>query len=384
MGETGQTPGVFLRGGGTDFFSGDCAKALEACGLSTEDFGTYDQVKGKLRSAKSRMLEHRLTTERASAEGKQAPPKPGARDRFLASSQAGHLRQNALFQRKRGNSCQNEPPGSGHPGALCYHSDLAPCAPHPGASHDAGTTHWAQGQLEKGIRKGPDGKNREPGAPVSNTEIKQYTEKTAALTAHGSTEQALQGQPEAAQRVRDDEAKLREECAAELKKTNASKVQGPAEPQGETAKGSNAQKCIESYIELATKAMRQQVMNDYSEENYDKTKDHLQGQQEQAKAKALAASKRVKAANEKLKSSPNDLDCKEELARAKMESGWAWQDYNQAKKANESAKCLKKQASELRKNGGSLTDISGSVPGWGRGKAQRAPCDEATGAEETY
>src|SRR5689334_22240329 len=110
MGQTGQTPGVFLLAGGTALFSAACVAALAKCGLSPDDFGSYDHVKGKLRDAKRRVMEHKLAKAR---KDPNPPPEPSAHDRLLAMSEAGHLRQNALFQRERGNSCQNEQPRPG-------------------------------------------------------------------------------------------------------------------------------------------------------------------------------------------------------------------------------------------------------------------------------
>ena len=364
MGETGQTPGSYLRGGGAGFFSADCVAALAECGLSPDDFGTYDQVKDKLRAAKRRVMEHKLARARGQPN---AVPAPSAHDRLLAQSEAGHLRQNALFQRERGNSCQNEQPRPGYPGAQGYHHDLAPCGPHPSGtgSNKTGTTHWAQGEHEAGVRQG-----RNPGDPVGGPEIRQRSQETSRLTAHGPTDQQLQGQNGWAKRRRNQEADARQASADELKRANAGKVQGAGNVPGGVADGKTAEDCIQAYTDLGMQAMRQQVMNDYSEENYGATKARLAQAEADAGRAKTAAEQNFQDALARARAAPPGPGRWDDVQRAGMARTQARQDFAQAQAANASAHCLRDQVRQMQQNG-VPADMSGSVPGWGRGQASR-------------
>ena len=45
------TPINFVLAGGTDFFSRDCAKALAKCGYDPKDFGSYKDIRAKIKAA---------------------------------------------------------------------------------------------------------------------------------------------------------------------------------------------------------------------------------------------------------------------------------------------------------------------------------------------
>lgn len=379
MGNTGQTPGLFLRGGGTGFFSAACVAALAKCGLSPDDFGSYDHVKGKLRAAKRRVMEHKLAKAR---KDPKPPPEPTARDRLLAMSEAGHLRQNALFQRARGDGCQNEQPRPGFGGAQGYHHDMAPSGPHPSGtgSSKVGTTHWAQGEHEATVRQG-----RSPGDPVSGQEIRDRSLETSRLTAHGASQQQLQGQNGWAKRRREQEAEVRKASAAELAKSKGGKPKGPGKVAGGVADGETAEECIQAFTDLGMEAMRQQVMSDYSEENFGKTKKRLAAAEARALKKKQKAEKDFDDALERARNSPPGPGKWDEVQRAGMARTHARQDYAQAQAANASAECLRDQVRELQQaqqQNGALPEMSGSVPGWGSGKAKRDTYKTGSNAEE--
>lgn len=360
-----QTPGTFLRGGGSGFFSARCVKALAECGLEPEDFGSYEHVKGRIRAAKRDVLEHKL----AKARGEN-PPDPSARTKLLASSDAGHLRQNSLFQRERGNSCQNEQPRSGHPGAPGYHHDLAPCGPHPSGTGKckAGTTHWAQAQVEASVREG-----KKPGDPVSAQEISQVSKETSKLTAKGLEDKA-QGQKLTGwtKTRRDKEAELRAASVKELDKNKAGQAKAPTDPTLAVADAGTAEECIEQFADLGMEAMRQQVMQDYSEENFAKTKRELEAAETAAAKKKAEADAAFKKALEEAKAAPKGKGRWDEVNRAGLARSQANQDHQQAKAANGSANCLRQQVQQMKAAGTTPgSEMSGSVPGWGKSAAAR-------------
>lgn len=359
MGDTGQTPVVFLLAGGVVAFSAACKAALANCGLSPDDFGSYDAVKGNIRAAKKRVMEYQLAKRRG-----ENPPEPSARDRFLSASEAGHLRQNALFQRARGDSCQNERPRQGgFSGAWGYHHDLAPSGPHyVGTGKKEGTTHWAVGQLESEVREG-----RKAGAAVGHEEIQNRSLEASKLTAHGVPKKDVEGKSHHTKRRRENEAALRKECAAELKKANAQKAQGPGKVAGGKGDGPTAAECIQAYSDLSMDAMRQQVMSEYSESNYGGTKKALEKKETDAKAAKEAADKKFEDELDAAKKAPKGKGRWDEVNRAGMERSQARQDYDLAKNANASAHCLREQAKKLEdklKKDGELPPMSGSVPTW--------------------
>jgi hypothetical protein len=353
MAKVAQTPGPWLLAGGAGIFSADCVKALARAGFEPGDFGSYNRVKQRIRQAKRRV-------RNAKPGAKPGEPgAPSAHDKLLAQSTNGHLQQNALFQRKRGNACQNEKPGDGGPGAPCYDLGLAPCAPLPRGTERAhrGTSHWAGGAAESAFAK-----DKKKGAPVSSAQCNKLAKNTIRLVAKGPTRSDVKGMEPDAKRRRSEERDVRAASAGDVRAKNAGKV--PADQEGKKAAvdEDSAEKCIEAWMKLANEAMRRKVMNDYSSENYSKTKDKLEKAQAKAEQKAKDAGKERQEAYES-----GDRD---RIRKARQEFRWAKQDETEAKAANASAHCLKAQVKTLQEqmdaNGGAMPAMTGSVPGKGR------------------
>ena len=104
-----------LKAGGSGFFDAACVAALAKCGYSPDDFGTYDQVRSRIKNAQ----------EQVSAMQKAGQPVPPELQR-LADCQSGHIGMNTCRQRQRGNPCSNVVDG--------YYANQAACMPHQGGA----------------------------------------------------------------------------------------------------------------------------------------------------------------------------------------------------------------------------------------------------------
>jgi hypothetical protein len=381
MGKPAQTPMVFLRAGGGIGFSPDCVKALAACGLSPDDFGTYDEVKARISAAKSKVWDY----DQAKKNKTKLPPKPTAHDRYLANSEGGHLRQNALFQRRRGNFCQNEDGklNSNYPGAAGYHADWAPCGPHfVGAGRGKrGSTHWLVGRREAEMRD-----LGKPGTKVKPEEIQKLGLDVAGLTAGKVNKKQVEGLEETAKRRREEEKEAREKRAKALQKTQAGAPGGPGSPKSSTQAVNKAAKCIDAFAEAGMDAMRSKVVSEFgTDEAYKKSKAKLQKAQDDARARMDQAKKAREDAEKQYKKGKISFL---EMRRARREHGRAAAAYGDAKTKNESAKCLHEQAKKLKafqeKNGGALPSMSGSVPSTGGKSAEsKRPVYDETRVADT-
>lgn len=356
MTKVAQTPGPWLLAGGEGIFSAECVKALAKAGFEPGDFGSYDHVKQRIREAKRRVRDCKPGAEPGEPGG------PSAHDALLAQSTNGHLQQNALFQRRRGNACQNEPPGKNDDpaGALCYDLQEAPCAPLPRGSERAnrGTSHWASGAGESAVadRIGV-------GNPVTSRQINNQAKNTIRLAAQGPTRSDVKGLDADARRRRSEEKEARAASAGELTAQKGGKVDADQEATKAAVDEDSAEKCIESWMKLANEAMRRKVMQDYgSEKAYKATVKDL-------KAKKKDAQDRLdKAYGDIAKARKNGDEAG--VKAAAQEMNWARQDRAEAEKALESAPCLKDQVGKLQaqmgRNGGAMLGMTGTIPGRGR------------------
>ena len=145
--EPGQTPVLAAKGGGGDLFSAACAKLLRRVGFEPDDFGTHSYQAKRLGAIRK---DHGLGQDGEPIPGKAQPKGPPTpRDKMLASCQAGHMVQNAVFaeggERAANDPCGVPPPPPEGPG-LCD-GELLPCIPlsgnavgNPGIMHRVGTS----------------------------------------------------------------------------------------------------------------------------------------------------------------------------------------------------------------------------------------------------
>lgn len=186
-------PDTLLKGGGAAFFDAACVAALAKCGYSPEDFGTYSDVRERIKQKRAECDLHddfhrdpqgpppgctgrqredrqRALDRHVAENGQSPPPEPTPEDRRMARSQSGHLTQNATQQSLRGDVCSNPPScrhtyvppryrgennvqavagggfrsdfvSGGCNGTPGYISEDAPCMPHEGQAARDGTGH---------------------------------------------------------------------------------------------------------------------------------------------------------------------------------------------------------------------------------------------------
>jgi hypothetical protein len=133
-----QTPGLWVKGGGSGQFSDKCKKALKACGVDPDSFGSYSDRRKAQAKLRKQGKGKDVTADKMTGQR--------AQDYLTANSQSGHMAQNAWFQRPGGrdDACMNVPPANGKNNAgssFGYTCAGAPCTDHFGKSNIPGTCH---------------------------------------------------------------------------------------------------------------------------------------------------------------------------------------------------------------------------------------------------
>lgn len=132
------TPIMFTRGGASMAWSAACVKALMDCGYHPDDFGDYDHVQKRCRTARRKVEKQQIYDDAPQPKPPPSPPNPGPtpHEYFLAESQSGHLTQDATQRSagaRGGSACDNHVDG--------YDGSAAPCMPHHGSAQTFGTQH---------------------------------------------------------------------------------------------------------------------------------------------------------------------------------------------------------------------------------------------------
>src|SRR5437879_1323117 len=88
------TPCLFLKAGGSQFFSEACQAHLIKAGFNPDHFGDYEATSAKIRGAKIKIAEWKAMTpaEQAANPGKRPTPE----DAFLSRCTASHLVQDGV------------------------------------------------------------------------------------------------------------------------------------------------------------------------------------------------------------------------------------------------------------------------------------------------
>jgi len=382
-----QTPGFFIKAGDTGAWDQDCINAVMKVGFHPDDFGSYDHTLKKIREAKDRVIQAQVGKK----YGRSDMPTPPLtdHDRLLNRCQAGHLTQNAVFQRNRYNNCQNEragDPPSEYPGADGYHHDGAPCGPHPvnpggRKAPQEGTTHWAVGRNEANIAN-QDGQTLPPGASLTADQINENARGTALRTAAGALPDDMQGTNGRDRNRKNGEASARASSAAALQAQGAG---GGSTAGADAATISDADKqkaadCIEAFRQRGLEKMREKVAHDYSPENYPATQAALDQRANDAEAAVGQAQARRAAAvqarlDRKTAGAGRAPTAEQALEERRAFSGMssARQDLDQARGAAASGHCLADQARRLNQQGQPWPSMSGSVPGQGRAYPDGGP-----------
>lgn len=126
------TPVLFLKSGGSAFFSADCQEALIRVAINPDWFGDHDTVSARLRAAKIKIAEWDARTPEEQRKQPEARPTP--EDRFFAACTASHLVQDAVYRAAR---APDRTPGRGNPCASLvdgYTEGTAPAFPGSGSA----------------------------------------------------------------------------------------------------------------------------------------------------------------------------------------------------------------------------------------------------------
>jgi hypothetical protein len=159
---------MWLKGAMAVLLSEACKKALAACGINPENFGSYDD---RLKAQGGERKNYREKRDKEAGQSGGRPhegscPKSGdgktcrcheseagaadlGPEKYaLANSQSGHIAQNAFFQGTRGDPCSNMPPQGAGGGAYGYDDNRAMCMDHLGRANQPGTIHYEITQRE--------------------------------------------------------------------------------------------------------------------------------------------------------------------------------------------------------------------------------------------
>jgi hypothetical protein len=165
-----QTPVLFLKSGGSAFFSAACQAALVSAALNPDWFGDYEHVSKKIRDAKIKRAQWAaMTTAQQDARPGRRPTREEV---FLSNCTASHLSQNGVNTNARVPNADGTPatppfppngsplnvpgargrPRGGNPCASLvagYTEGTAPCFPGEGSNDIPGSMEQRLGDREK-------------------------------------------------------------------------------------------------------------------------------------------------------------------------------------------------------------------------------------------
>ncbi|WP_224244454.1 hypothetical protein [Hyalangium gracile] len=412
MGKSGQTPGIWLKGGAGAFWTAACRAALVACGINPENFGTYDQRAdaqakerkdyrdkrdgdAKKRGSKKRPHEPDCASRNGKTcscvESANALKEMGPESWSLANSQSGHISQNAFYQGARADTCTNIPgePGK-HAGGYGYQDNKAFCMDHVGRSNDPGSDHFEITRREEQNKKYLQNKGV---TKATMADIENSARGTAEIAAKGG-ESRINGKPTEEDKDRGAItperkakarliAKAREGQAKELaKKENKGKRAGrsgrsgrkkPSSPSGKKGLKQAQQKVVECIIDAWKQSldeMRNDVVDKYSvAANSKACQEQIALHNKKLPPGARPAktfSDLPKARRDKINRDPDvkkALDKRtKELQKKKADTG----PMGKGKKSPTEEECLEYQANWLathRAKDGGLLPMEGRVPG---------------------
>ena len=307
-------------------WSEECKKALIACGINPDKFGTYDERAKAQSQARQEYAEKCI--KRAGGPGKkhespcsyggsgatpgdctcyrtpEALKEVGGDQWITLNSQSGHLSRNTFYQGEgaRADPCSNIRPSAGNAGAYGYRDNDALCMDHAGLY--TGMEHYeiCRREQRQGEHVGDGPMPVSPKNPPDGTSLREGVEGSARIVVDG-TSSRREGDPRS--EMYDPKAKLgkmsdlreergdrvdeaRDKAAAELKakeaekagkagKKDAAKAEKPNSPSGAQADQKTrdqAVKCISDAWQASLKEMQQTAVTEHSKEAELKQKAH--------------------------------------------------------------------------------------------------------------
>ena len=160
------TPCLFLKAGGSAFFSEQCQKLLINSGFNPDWFGDYDHVTAKIRGAKMKIADWNAMPPPEQAKHPEKRPTP--EDAFLSQCTASHAIQDGVYRNARDPAGN---PGRGNPCASLvqgYTEGTAPCFPgSPSVEARVGDQEAQQRTIRRSRRKAARSRRPTPTQPTS-------------------------------------------------------------------------------------------------------------------------------------------------------------------------------------------------------------------------
>jgi hypothetical protein len=201
---------MWLSAGAGAMWSDACRKALIACGINPDNFGTYKDRADAQSAERAKYQEAQIDKLGGPAKKHPAPCKyAGASskpsdcscyqtpealkevggDRWITlNSQSGHLSRNAFYQGEgaRADPCSNIRPGPGNSGSYGYRDDAAFCMDHAGLR--TGMEHYeiCRREQRQNEHVGDGAMPVSPRNPPDGTSLREGVEGTARIVVEGT------------------------------------------------------------------------------------------------------------------------------------------------------------------------------------------------------
>lgn len=256
-------PVLFLKQGGSAFFSVRCQKAILDLGWHPDEFGTYEATLKYIRNCRLKVKKDASKcTKRERELGEAYYNEDGTVNPNAYTS--GHLFFNSTMQRERGSDCDNYVAG--------YSMKNCPAMPHQGQTTDGGTQHNRHTVREYADALGPKGAH-EAGGPYGGIddgpeESLKRAKRDAAnrarqLVRERREQLALQkSQPQGVGTDTDGGAAAESDDAADASKATAGSPKEPIAPKEHQVDAGSAEECLAAYTALAFNGMQQQCKAD--------------------------------------------------------------------------------------------------------------------------
>lgn len=276
-------PVLFLKAGGSAFFSATCQRLLISAGLNPDAFGSYDAVSKKIRDAKTKIADWNAMTPAQQAASPGA--RPTAQDHFMANSTASHLIHDGAYRNARVPNANGTPATPPFPPNPAMNQPGAPGRDNPCASRvDGYTTGTAPAFAGEGSGAIPGSMEQQIGAQEQAQMATQvaanggtsdtYPAATLRNDENARTTTLVNNQPARFNAVQNDpnrgnnpsaalsgsgpngQAATAAERAAFAQGVDAKKPKRPSIPRSQIIHGQTAEECINAWRERAKAAMK--------------------------------------------------------------------------------------------------------------------------------
>lgn len=370
-------PVLFLKAGGSAFFSATCQRLLISAGLNPDAFGSYDAVSKKIRDAKTKIADWNAMTPAQQAANPGA--RPTAQDHFMANSTASHLIQDGAYRHARvpnANGTPATPPfptnppmnqpgakGRGNPCASLvtgYTEGTAPCFAAEGSKGITGSMEQRIGTQEESqmstqvTANGGASPSPYPAGTLRNDE----NTRTSTITNNQvSRFNAVQTDPNRGNNPSaalsgsgpNGQAATAAERAAFAQGVGANKPKRPSIPRSQIIHGQTAEECINAWRERAKGAMKSSGLD---EEIARTQNEATPGAQAAALANHNTAQANATAAQANVATTapgtPERARAEAAASAARLRAATAREAYERTQTASARLPCLQRMQTDLR------------------------------------